>query len=181
MKKLILSAAIILAATVGAFAQKTADANLSVTIKPIQTITVLNPTVNLSYETTEDYSDGVSKKIEDHLKVYSTGAFQVNVTASDLVQTGGTETIKASGITVFAEKGSTNGLETIQATAEPVPLPIGTATSTVFTSPVGGIDRSVSITYKGAGGDEYLNKFFKAKGENSNVYTTKVTYSIEAM
>src|SRR5690606_9264246 len=130
----------------------------------------------------KDYTDGVSTTVEDHLKVYSTGAFQVNVTASDLSLTGGTpeDKILASGISVTAAKGKNNGLETIEGIKE-VFLPIGTATSTVFTSKVGGIDRSVSITYKGAGGDEYLNKFFKAKGEESNVYTTKVTYSIEAM
>src|SRR5690606_30968350 len=58
MKKIILTTAIILTAFVGAFAQsKTATANLSVTINPLQTIQVINPDVNLSYSTTDHYKN----------------------------------------------------------------------------------------------------------------------------
>src|SRR5690554_4744623 len=98
MKKIILTTAIILTAFVGAFAQ-TATANLSVTINPIQTIQVINPDVNLNYSTTEHYKLGVSSEQADHLKIYSTGAFQVKVITTDLEAPGTTEKISASTIT----------------------------------------------------------------------------------
>jgi len=187
MKKLILTTAITLVAFAGAFAQTTtptahvnpgpatANANLSVTINPIQSIKVNNGDVALSYSSTDHYKNGVTEERPDHLTVYSTGAFQVNVQASDLVSSG-TETIAASGITVTAANGTTNGLASIESEG-PVELPT-TAASLIFSSNEGAVDRNVDVTYKGAGGDDYLNKYFKT-GSN-NVYKTVVTYSIEA-
>src|SRR5690606_4856429 len=179
--------AITLVALAGAFAQTTtptphvnpgpatADANLSVTINPIQSIKVNNADVALSYSSTDDYKNGVTGKMHDHLTVYSTGAFQVNVQASDLASSG-TEIIAASSITVTAATGSTRGLASIESEG-PVELPI-TAASLIFSSNEGAVDRNVNVTYKGAGGDDYLNKYFK-RGSN-NVYKTVVTYSIQA-
>src|SRR5690606_24918453 len=193
MKKLILTAAITLTAIAGAFAQdaatattttttnpgpKTATANLSVTINPIQTIEILNPTVNLNYLTTNDYDRGVTSTKENHLKIYSTGAFQVKVTASDLTEDGTDKKIEASGITVKADIGSAEPLDHMAGNEKAVKLS-GTA-STIFTSNTGGVNRNVNITYHGAGGNDYLNKYFDNTGKK-NVYSTDVIYSIEAM
>ena len=178
MKKLILTTAILLTAFAGAFAQSSADANLSVTINPIQTIQVNNANVNLNYSTTDHYKNGVTADRPNHLTVYSTGAFQVKVKASDLKATGtNTETIVASGITVTAANGSLNPLANLT-TKGAVALPT-TEAATIFTSTQGGVDRNVNVTYKGAGGDAYINKYFKTGSDN--VYNTTVTYSIEAM
>lgn len=183
MKKFILTAAIILTAFAGAFAQSTnpgptsATANLSVTINPIQSIKVNGDGVNLNYASTEDYKNGVTEERQNHLTVYSTGAFQVKVKATDLA-TDDNKTIDASGITITAANGSTNGLAQL-ASAGAVPLPTDQA-ATIFTSTEGGVDRNVNVTYKGKGGDAYINKYFKNTA-NKNVYKTVVTYSIEAM
>jgi hypothetical protein len=178
MKKIILTTAIILTAFVGAFAQKTADANLSVTINAIQTIQVNTADVNLNYSTTEHYKNGVTEERPNHLTVYSTGAFQVKVKASNLETTGAEKkTMDASGITVTAANGSLNPLANLTSSGA-VALPT-TEAATIFTSTQGGVDRNVNVTYKGAGGDAYINKYFKTGSDN--VYKTTVTYSIEAM
>ena len=178
MKKIILTTAIILTAFVGAFAQKTADANLSVTINPIQSIKVNGDGVNLNYASTEDYKNGVTEERQNHLTVYSTGAFQVKVKASNLETTGAEKkTMDASGITVTAANGSLNPLANLTSSGA-VALPT-TEAATIFTSTQGGVDRNVNVTYKGAGGDAYINKYFKTGSDN--VYKTTVTYSIEAM
>ena|SRR5690606_18621113 len=183
MKKLILTAAITLTAFAGAFAQtnpgpKTATANLIVTINPIQTIEIPNPTVNLNYLTKNDYDKGVTNTKENHLKIYSTGAFQVKVTASDLKEDETGRTIEASGITVKADLGSAEPLDHMAGNDKAVNLS-GTA-KTIFTSNTGGVNRNVNITYHGAGGNDYLNKYFDNTGKK-NVYSTEVIYSIEAM
>src|SRR5690606_32222461 len=134
MKKFILTAAITLTAFVGAFAQSSADANLSVTINPIQTIQVNNPDVNLSYSTTDDYSNGVTSEQLNHLTVYSTGAFLVKVQASDL-ESSGKQKIAAGGISVTASNASSNGLADLTSAGD-VQLPT-TAASTIFTSEKG--------------------------------------------
>ena len=178
MKKIILTTAILLTAFVGAFAQTSADANLSVTINALQTIQVNNAGVNLSYSTTDHYKNGVTEARPNHLTVYSTGAFQVKVKASDLETTGDNpKTIAASGITVTATNGDANPLANLTSSGA-VALPT-TEPATIFTSTQGGVDRNVNVTYKGAGGDAYVNKYFKTGSDN--VYKTIVTYSIEAM
>ncbi len=179
MKKIILTTAIILTALVGAFAQDdVATANLSVTINRIQTINVNNANVNLNYSSTEHYKNGVTEVRPDHLTVYSTGAFQVTVKAADLTSAG-SETIAASGISVTAANGTTKPLANL-ASSGAVHLQTDKA-STIFTSTQGGVDRNVDVTYKGAGGDDYINKYFKNIAGTANVYKTTVTYSIEAM
>jgi hypothetical protein len=194
MKKLILTAAITLTAIAGAFAQSTATStpattnpgpetattNLSVTINPIQTIKVNGSGVNLNYATTTDYADGVTEARPDHLTVYSTGAFQVKVSASDLAATGTDEKILSSGITVTAANGTTKPLATLTSSGE-VALPNTVeAAATIFQSTQGGVDRNVDVTYHGKGGDAYINKYFKELGSKT-VYETVVTYSIESM
>ena len=194
MKKLILTAAITLTAFAGAFAQdattstttstdngpKTATTKLSVTINPIQTIKVNVTDVNLNYASITDYANGVTEPRPDHLTVYSTGAFQVKVSASDLAATGTEEKIASSGITVTAANSTSKPLNNLTSAGE-VPLPNkAAAAATIFSSTQGGVDRNVDVTYKGKGGNEYINKYFKALGTKA-VYETVVTYSIESM
>ena len=91
MKRIILFTTIILASVSVAMAQAavppvvSADASdqvtLNVELHPIQTL-FINSTqekVDLEYKLTTDYSAGVSSLQEDHLKIYSTGAFEENV------------------------------------------------------------------------------------------------------
>ena len=55
-----------------------------------------------------------------------------------------------------------------------------TATELISTSK-GGISEKFDIVYKAAGNNAYVNKFFKgATSADATVYSTIVTYSIEA-
>ena len=152
---------------------------LNVKLYPIQTLEVNTgqKTVDLEYKTVTNYAEGVESTNQDHLKVYSTGGFAVKVKSEDaaLKRANGDQKIAANGISVSAAVGTTNPLAT--ATVKSVSL--STAEKTLIASRTGGVDKTFDITYKGAGADTYVNKYFN--DENPTVYTTTVTYSIEAL
>lgn len=56
---------------------------LNVNLYPIQTLMVntSQKEVNLEFKTREDYRNGVVSEQQDHLTIYSTGGFQVKVSA----------------------------------------------------------------------------------------------------
>ena len=188
MKRIILFTTIILASVSVAMAQGaiplTTAANasdqitLNVELHPIQTL-FINSTqekVDLEYKLTTDYSAGVSSLQEDHLKIYSTGAFivQVQSATNDIKRAGGIETISASTIKVKAELGSTNSLAG-QTMAE---VSLSTTPTNLINSGVGGVDKNFNITYSGLDLNGYINNYFN--DENPTVYTTTVTYTIAA-
>lgn len=179
MKKVILFAAILFAGVSVASAQTNPnETTLNVRLYPIQTL-VVNPiqnNVNLDYKTTDNYSKGVASLQQDHLKIYSTGAFIVQVASStnDIVRVGGTETISASTLKVKAEVGTTNPLSG-QTLAE---VGLSTTATNLINSGTGGVDKNFNITYSGLDLNGYVNNYFD--NENPTVYTTTVTYTIAA-
>ncbi len=177
MKKIILTFAIIITAVAATFAQ-TASVNLNVKLNAIQSIVASAASVDLVYNTVEDYTTGVKSDQNNHLTVYSTGGFVVKVASSvtDLTASSGSQTIGSSGITVTPSKGTT----TLTPTYTPVSL--GTTSTQLISSAIGGTSEKFNIEYKAAGGNAYVNKFFKGTGASTDatVYTTVVTYSIEA-
>ena len=57
-----------------------ANTTLTITLHPIQAISVNTSDIRLTYNTVSDYTDGVKTGwIADHLKVFSTGGYSVNV------------------------------------------------------------------------------------------------------
>lgn len=179
MKKFIFTTATLLSAVGIVFAQTATDqVTLNVKLNPIQTIEVnsVQKTVDLEYTSIADYAGGVSSTQQDHLKVYSTGAFAVTVKsdADDIVRANGSETLSASTLKVKAENGSTNAL--IGATLGEVSL--STTATNIISSGVGGVGKNFNITYSGMGSDAYVNKYFN--DENPTVYTTVLTYAIIA-
>src|SRR5690606_14460417 len=78
MKKRFLGLALVLTAF-AANAQDTDQVALNVKLYPIQTIVVNAANVDLEYKTKTDYANGVTVSQGDHLTVYSTGGFTVNV------------------------------------------------------------------------------------------------------
>ncbi|MFA5555181.1 MAG: hypothetical protein WDA68_11605 [Phycisphaerae bacterium] len=181
MKKFILFAAILFAGVSVVKADgptASADATLNVRLYPLQTI-VVNPAqnnINLDYVTVANYNDGVSSLQADHLKIYSTGAFIVQVASAnnDITRAGGTETISASTIKVKAEEGTTNPL-TGQTMAE---VGLSTTPTNLINSGTGGVDKNFNITYSGLDLNGYVNNYFN--DENPTVYSTTVTYTIAA-
>lgn len=180
MKKLAFILTIFCALVSGmALAQKTASATLNVNLYPIQTIVIGGNIVDLEYKSKEDYSKGVTKTMNDHLTVYSTGGFAVKVKSENenLVFTKGstTDNIAANTINLEASAGSGNSLSSYKFNEK---VALNTEAKPLFSSTVGGTDLKFNVAYNGKGNNDYVNKYYNV--ENPNVYTTTVTYTIEA-
>ena len=156
---------------------QSAEATLNVKLYPIQTIIVnpLNKTVNLEFTSVTEYANGVDQDQEDHLQVYSTGGFQINVKALGNLTSSGAGTIDLADIKVTASPGTTNALtDTAAGTYKSVDLT--TANQLLVDNAVGGINKSINVNYAALGGATYVDKYIN--GQNPTVYTTEVTYTI---
>ncbi|WP_027388772.1 hypothetical protein [Chryseobacterium gregarium] len=171
MKKIIF-AAFSLIGFVTLKAQQTVT--LNVRLKPIQTL-VVNPSqkvVNLDYVTKDDYTNGVSSVNADHLNIYSTGGFQVKVKSANSALQNGAKNIQANTIQIKASAGS----EPITGAQYAQNTQLSANETTLVTSTVGGVDKKISIEYKGAGANAYLDNYIA--GQTPTVYTTELTYTI---
>lgn len=180
MKKMLIAAIAVLGITVTSQAQTTTT--LNVKLHPIQTL-VVNPAqsqVDLNYSSTEDYLNGVVSTQEDHLKIYSTGGFQVKVrsassnleSSSDAV----TSTLAANTIQISASNG-TEGIN--EAEFFSTELQDNVDEGLIIKSLVGGVDKTFNVEYRGAGANQYVNLYNSA--ETPTVYSTVVTYTITAL
>ena len=184
MKKLAFILTIFCALVSGiAFAQvgsKTASATLNVKLYPIQTILIGGDNiVNLEYQTKEDYSNGVTSNMNDHLIVYSTGGFAVKVKSEnenlEYTSTDGKgHKIAVSTINLQASLGTGNTLNSPSFRS----VDLTNTDKRLISSAVGGTDLKFNVAYNGRGNNAYLNKYYSV--ENPNTYTTTVTYTIEA-
>ncbi|WP_051884572.1 hypothetical protein [Chryseobacterium luteum] len=147
---------------------------LNVRLKPIQTLIVNNSqkVVNLDYVTKDDYTNGVTSVNTDHLSVYSTGGFQVKVKSANSALQNGGKNIQANTIQIKATAGSeaVNGAQYAQN------VQLSANETTLVTSTNGGVDKKISIEYKGAGANAYLDNYIA--GQDPTVYTTELTYTI---
>ncbi|MEG0187803.1 hypothetical protein [Algoriella sp.] len=169
----------ILCALVSGVAFGQAQATLNVKLYPIQTIVIGgNNTVNLEYKTKDNYLNGVTSDMKDHLVVYSTGGFAVKVKSEneDLVYTKDalTSKIAANTINLQATLGTGNALNA--STMNNVVL--SNENKNLISSNVGGTELKFNVAYNGKGNNDYVNKYYNV--ETPNVYTTTVTYTIEA-
>ena len=177
MKKILLFTAILFASITMGNAQNASDvAILKVRLHAIQSI-VVNPSQkfnDLDYTTTDDYSKGVSLLRENHLTIFSTGAFVVQVASSDdqIKRVNGIETIESSGLIVQATDGANDAL--VGATMAEVSL--SKTPKDFITSTVGGVNKKFNVAYSGLGEDAYINNYFN--DESPTVYRTTVTYTI---
>ena len=159
-----------------AFAQATAT--LNVKLYPIQTIMIGGEnTINLEYKTKDNFKNGVSKKVDDHIEVYSTGGFEIKAKTNNanLVGTGeNSKFIESSDIELLA----TNGSSSLDVGSMVKAQLNGTTEVSLLTSSVGGVDKTFNVEYFAAGGDKYINHYVNS--ENPTKYTTEVTYTIVA-
>jgi len=149
---------------------------LNVRLKPIQTLVVNSSQkiVNLDYVTKDDYANGVSSPNPDHLTIYSTGGFQVKVKSASVALQNGNKNIQASSIQVKASAGTNavNGAQYSQAAT------LSNNDALLVASAAGGVNKQISIEYKGAGGNAYLDNYIV--GQDPTVYSTELTYTIIA-
>lgn len=165
-------------ANTGGTSAQSNPVTVNIKFKPIQSIVVneAQKTVDLVYGTKEDYANGVSRKMDDHLEVFSTGGFVVSVASNgnfkNNVATDNAEDIDASDVQIIAEKGT--GAK--DATFTPVNLK--ESGQALIASDKGGNSLKYNITYNNqAGADHaYIDKYFHGNAET--VYTAQVTYTI---
>lgn len=151
------------------------NATLKIRLYPIQTITI-NPAqkgVDLDYKTVNDYKNGVSSTQANHLTVYSTGAFTIKVKSGTATLQGTRSSIDASDVNIAALAGTNQLVNAVYESRN-----LNNADQILITSAVGSVNKNFNIIYKAAGGDKFVDKYFKT--ENPTVYTTTVTYTIES-
>jgi regulatory protein YycI of two-component signal transduction system YycFG len=150
---------------------KSATVKLNIVLNPIQTIIVnTQQDVDLVYKTIDNYGEGVLTTIKDHLKIFSTGGFEVKVESDgDLRNGDGSNIISSSDIIILAEKGTDNKVENNVAGR----VVLGGA-ETLINSDSGGRDLMYNITYnnKSGGEDKYINL---NKNGGANTYSTQIT------
>ena len=87
---------------------------LSLRLSPIQTLVVNSSQkdIDLVYSDASDYKNGVSSEQKDHLKIFSTGAFTVNVqsTSDEIKRNDGDETLSANTLKIKAAAGASNAM-----------------------------------------------------------------------
>jgi len=179
MKKQILAAFALLMG-LSSFAQTNSEnVTLNVRLNPIQTL-VVNPAqkiVNIDYISKNDYAQGVTVPNPDHLTVYSTGGFQVKVKSRSAslqnAAAGSNGTIASNSISIIAEAGTDAVPNSVY-----TPQTLTGEDKIIVSATTGGVDKNISVSYKGAGADTYLNNY--VAGQNPTVYTTQVTYTIVA-
>ncbi|SFW25708.1 hypothetical protein SAMN02927921_00762 [Sinomicrobium oceani] len=176
MRKLVLAFSAMLV-TIALKAQENYDeVTLNVKLSPIQTLVVNQnqKTVNLEYDSKEDYENGVSETKQDHLTVYSTGGYQVKVKSSGSQLIGTSKNLDASTVKIVASAGSNPANEAQYASSQS----LSADDKVIVSSSTGGVDKNFNVTYVGAGADAYLNYY--VAGQTPTVYTTSVTYTIVA-
>ncbi len=177
MKKRFLGLALVLTAF-AANAQTEGAVTLSVKLKPLQTIMIQGSTVNLDYTDKNHYAQGVKAAIDNHLKVYSTGGFEIYVRSADDTKTNGTNSINFNDITVEAANGSSPLSDAPTYKTVNLATAANSADNMLVKSEVGGVDKTFKVTYSAPNADKYI--LDGSVGTTEKTYTTTVTYEIVA-
>lgn len=157
------------------FAQTTYDnVTLNIKLNPIQTITVNASEVNLSYTDKAHYEKGVtSGELGSHLSIFSTGAFNVSVSAKDDVFQ--TDNVDSDIPVNIVKITATGGIEeTGQSGVE-----LSTTPANLITSLTGGSNLKYNVEYITTHSEYAYINHYKNDGSN-NTFTTTVTYTIIA-
>lgn len=163
-------------AAAGLFAFATANAQntvtLNVKLKPVQTLIVTGQdNVDLIYQTEDNYTNGVSKKIDDQLTIYSTGSYEVSVSANTPTMVQGGKTMDVSSIQVVPTSG-----KAIPLNATYTPQNLSGNEQTLVTSTTGAVKKQISIEYKGAKDNAYIDNYIA--NQDPTVYTATLRYTI---
>jgi len=162
----------------------TDNVTLNLKFKPVQTITV-NPvqeTVDFLYQTEADYADGVSLTAKTkHLKVFSTGGFQVDVKTSDANFISGNTaiTIPVSDVSVkaIASVGNNKTYASIESAVS-----LSASDQMIIQSNGGGRDLEFDVEYDNTADavDAYIDGYNSSQVDvdGATVFTTTLTYSI---
>jgi hypothetical protein len=148
------------------------NAKVSIIIDDILSIQVLTPEVELRYDDLNDFTEGVSKEMGEHLLINATRSFDLKVfTLNPFTKEGGT-TIEGSTIEISAKASNGNYGNTIRLNANSA----NGGAQSLFSSPQqAGCDLKYDVNY--------LHKFNDANtaiNTATGVYKADVTYQITA-
>ncbi len=167
-----------------AMAATTDNVTLNLKFKPVQTITV-NPvqqTVDFVYQSETDYSTGVTLATQTkHLKVFSTGGFEVKVKTSGEYFTSGNTAITIPVGDVSVKATASEGNEKSYSTIGTI-VSLANTDKTIIKSNGGGRDLEFDVEYDNTGdaGDAYIDGYNSSQVDvdGATVFTTTLTYSI---
>ncbi|TJZ60391.1 hypothetical protein FAZ15_10310 [Sphingobacterium olei] len=141
---------------------------------------VVNPSqavTTLSYNTVEDYRNGVKVVQKEHLTVFSTSAYVLNVKLAnqDFAQIGGgnNENISLPNIKVAATSSSAN--PGLNLTFSPA-VALGIANHNLISSTAPSFNTTFDVSYQGPGSNEFLKY---AEENKTVVFSNDVLYSLE--
>ena len=193
MKKLILFAAILFAGVSVVKAEgeektgKTGTVNFQLNLHAFQSIEIgggdegtidsetglFNDAVVLNYNTVERYESGVSRTINDHIKIKTAGGFAIKVSSTDNLENdiNGGELVSMSTIALTAQEKGLHKSDIENG------LTLSSEPKTFISSGSGlGKEISYNVTYTGADKNAY-GKYVDATGATREL-TTTVTYEI---
>ncbi|MGI9649795.1 hypothetical protein [Chryseobacterium sp. RLHN22] len=153
---------------------KAQQVTLNVVLKPIQTIVVNDEqkTVNLEYNTTNDYLNGVTKINKDHLTIYSTGGFQVKVKANVANMQLSGKSMSVGSVKLTASAGS----KALNNASYQNGLALTDSETTLVSSSNGAVNNNINVEYTGAGANTYIDNY--VPNQNPSTYTTNLMYTI---
>jgi hypothetical protein len=180
MRRVIIIPVLILSSIVMLYAQSS-SVRLDVVLNHVNHL-IVNPAqtvTTLSYNTVEDYQNGVEVVQKEHLTVFSTSAYVLNVKLAnqDFVQVGGRSNehanISLPNIRVAATPSSANPSPNL--TLSPATA-LGIADHNLISSTAPAFNATFDVSYQGPGS----NEFVKYAEENKTVvFSNDVLYSLE--
>lgn len=150
-------------------AQNTAQSNLNVILKPIQSIKINDQQqqINLSFETVEDYTKGKISDQADHIEIMSSGTYEIRVVAHTPL-THQTDEINVENIALSPSLG---GIGEFRENIALLPVSLSMREKNMIRSSVGDVKRTYNVSYKMNASEDLLNK-------PVGTYSTVITYTI---
>lgn len=155
-------------------AQNSGSVSVNVILNPVQIINVnpLQKVVNIEYQSVSDYEEGVEVVQQEHILLFSTSPYEVNVSMPD-------------GFLLLSDNHSEMSFPTIQIEALVRTGEEETSTSVIELSAVG--KRLISnvhprqataldVVYRGLGNNIYVENINQNSGKV--IYSSKIVYSI---
>lgn len=152
--------------TSGQATTATLNGTVTVNVANITALTVLQPAVNLKFSTTDDYKNGVSVTLNNHLNLSSTIPYDVTVKASAAnFSSAGGGTLPVNLVRIEGASGQAGVL----------PITLSTTAQKIINASVPVVDRQLSLKYTilPAQTTQLLNK-------TTGDYTTTITYTLVA-
>lgn len=140
-------------------AQQSDNVTLNIILRPIQNITVntLQKSVDLVYDSAEKYESGTTSRQTEHLEIFSSGGFAVQVSGTSFEMDGDIKIIADP-----VQPNPTYSFTSVDLSQTPTDLIVGGR----------GGRQKFNVTYDNSGG---ANKYFD---KEHKTYTSEITYTI---